>query len=33
MPGCTLIKYNSIEALENELKSDPNIAAYMLEPI
>lgn len=28
-----LIEYNNLEALENAFKADPNIAAYMLEPI
>ena len=28
-----LIQYNNLEILENELKSNSNIAAYMLEPI
>lgn len=28
-----LIEYNSLSALESCLKSDPNIAAFMLEPI
>lgn len=33
MPGFELIPYNSLEALEAKLKANPNIAAYMLEPI
>jgi len=28
-----LIEYNNILALEDQLKSDPNIVAYMLETI
>lgn len=31
--NCELIEFNNIEALENALKSDPNIAAYLVEPI
>ena len=33
MPGFDLIPYNDADALERELKSDPNIAGFMLEPI
>jgi ornithine--oxo-acid transaminase len=33
MPGFTLIPYNNLEALENVLAADKNIAAFMLEPI
>ena len=32
MPGYSLIPYNDLEALENELK-DKNVAAFMVEPI
>ena len=32
MPGYSLISYNDLEALENELK-DKNVAAFMVEPI
>ena len=32
MPGYSLIPYNSLDALENELK-DKNVAAFMVEPI
>ena len=32
MPGYSLIPYNDLEALENELK-DPNVCAFMVEPI
>eukprot|EP00831_Metopus_contortus_P084783 TRINITY_DN970_c0_g1_i3.p1 TRINITY_DN970_c0_g1~~TRINITY_DN970_c0_g1_i3.p1 ORF type:complete len:405 (+),score=84.06 TRINITY_DN970_c0_g1_i3:357-1571(+) len=31
--GFELIPYNDIEALENKLKNDPNICAFMVEPI
>jgi len=31
--NCTLIDYNNSEQLENILKLDPNIAAFMIEPI
>lgn len=33
MDGMELIPYNNIEILEDKLKSNPNIVAYMLEPI
>ncbi len=33
MPGFGLIPYNDIPALENALKANPNIAAFMFEPI
>lgn len=33
MPGFLVIPYNNLEALENVLKNDPNICAYMVEPI
>jgi ornithine--oxo-acid transaminase len=32
MPGYSLIPYNNLDALENELK-DKNVAAFMVEPI
>ena len=32
MPGYSLVPYNDLEALENELK-DKNVAAFMVEPI
>lgn len=32
-PGFSLIPYNDTVALETELKRDPNIAAFMVEPI
>ena len=33
MPGFSLIPYNDLVALENKFKSNPNIAAFMFEPI
>ena len=33
MPGFDLIPYNDLGALEQKLKEDPNIVAYMVEPI
>lgn len=33
MPGFKLIPYNNLEALEATFKADPNIAAFMFEPI
>ena len=33
MPGFILIPYNDLTALENALKANPNIAAFMFEPI
>jgi ornithine--oxo-acid transaminase len=33
MPGFSLIPYNDLDALETKLKSNPNIAAFMFEPI
>jgi ornithine--oxo-acid transaminase len=33
MPGFSLIAYNDLVALENKFKSNPNIAAFMFEPI
>lgn len=33
MPGFKIIPYNDLEALERELSSNPNIAAFMVEPI
>jgi len=32
-PGFSLVPYNDVEALEAEFKSNPNIVAYMAEPI
>lgn len=31
--GFELVEYNNIDALEEKLKSDENIVAYMMEPI
>jgi len=33
VPGFELVEYNNLEALESLLKSDPNICAFMVEPI
>lgn len=33
MPGFRTIPYDDLEALERELESDPNIVAFMVEPI
>ena len=33
LPGYEIIPYNDLVALENLLKSDPNIAGFMVEPI
>eukprot|EP00475_Leptophrys_vorax_P028530 TRINITY_DN4135_c0_g1_i1.p1 TRINITY_DN4135_c0_g1~~TRINITY_DN4135_c0_g1_i1.p1 ORF type:complete len:419 (+),score=114.06 TRINITY_DN4135_c0_g1_i1:26-1282(+) len=33
MPGFQMIDYNNLDALENALASDPNVAAFMVEPI
>ena len=33
MPGFSVIDYNDLVALEKELAADPNIAAFMVEPI
>eukprot|EP00878_Enallax_costatus_P009186 GHUV01009603.1.p1 GENE.GHUV01009603.1~~GHUV01009603.1.p1 ORF type:complete len:239 (+),score=40.23 GHUV01009603.1:647-1363(+) len=33
MPGFDLIPYNDLDALEQKLKEDPNIVAFMVEPI
>ena len=33
MPGFETIPYNDLEALEAKLKADPNIVAFMVEPI
>lgn len=33
MPGFDIIPYNDTAALEAKLKSDPNIVAFMVEPI
>ncbi len=33
MPGFEIIPYNDLAALESKLKSNPNIVAFMVEPI
>eukprot|EP01026_Neomeris_dumetosa_P051373 TRINITY_DN4521_c0_g1_i4.p1 TRINITY_DN4521_c0_g1~~TRINITY_DN4521_c0_g1_i4.p1 ORF type:complete len:448 (-),score=61.52 TRINITY_DN4521_c0_g1_i4:351-1694(-) len=33
MPGFEIIPYNNLQVLEDKLKADPNIVAYMVEPI
>jgi acetylornithine/succinyldiaminopimelate/putrescine aminotransferase len=33
MPGFELIPYNDLTALEQKLAADPNIVAFMVEPI
>ncbi len=33
MPGFEVIPYNDLEALRAKLESDPNIVAFMVEPI
>lgn len=33
LPGYEIIPYNDLGALENVLKSDPNVAGFMVEPI
>ena len=33
LPGMGLVPYNDLPALEAALKADPNVAAFMLEPI
>ena len=33
MPGFEVIPYNDLAALEGKLKSNPNIVAFMVEPI
>ena len=33
MPGFEVIEYNNLKALESKLSSDPNIVAFMVEPI
>lgn len=33
LPGYDIIPYNDLEALENLLKAEPNIAGFMVEPI
>ena len=33
MPGFDLIPYNDLAALERKLKEEPNVVAFMVEPI
>ena len=33
MPGFEIIPYNDLTALEQKLEADPNIVAFMVEPI
>ena len=33
LPGFEIIPYDDLDALENTLKSDPNIAGFMVEPV
>lgn len=33
MPGFDIIPYNDLPALEAKLKAEPNIVAFMVEPI
>ncbi len=33
MPGFEVIPYNDLKALEAKLEADPNIVAFMVEPI
>ena len=33
MPGFSNVPYNDLDALEEKMKSNPNIAAFMVEPI
>jgi ornithine--oxo-acid transaminase len=33
MPGFDIIPYNDLPALEAALKTEPNIVAFMVEPI
>lgn len=33
MPGFEVIPYNDLKALEAKLQEDPNIVAFMVEPI
>lgn len=33
MPGMEVIPYNDLAALEQRLQSNPNIVAFMVEPI
>lgn len=31
--GFSLVEYNNVKALEDKLKSNPNIVGYLVEPI
>lgn len=33
MPGYEIVPYNDVGALKAKLESDPNIVAFMVEPI
>ena len=33
MPGFEIVPYNDLPALESKLQSNPNIVAFMVEPI
>lgn len=33
MPGFEIIPYNDLDALRQKLSNDPNIVAFMVEPI
>jgi ornithine--oxo-acid transaminase len=33
MPGFEIIPYNDLNALREKISSDPNIVAFMVEPI
>ena len=33
MPGFSIVPYNDLVALEERFKANPNIAAFMVEPI
>lgn len=33
MPGFEVIPYNDLDALQQKLEADPNIVAFMVEPI
>lgn len=33
MPGFDVIPYNDLDALKSALEADPNIVAFMVEPV
>ena len=33
MPGFEVIPYNNLQVLQQKLEADPNIVAFMVEPI